>query len=82
VAARLVPAQAKLVLKGGELEMRKAILVSAIILAASTGFVFGTTYQPRVIGTGYLSGWSITHDGEEICSDPYVWEGTREIECD
>jgi len=31
---------------------------------------------------GYLTGWSVTKDGEEICDSPYVWVGTREIECD
>jgi len=30
---------------------------------------------------GYLVGWTITKDGEELCSDPFVWTGTMEIEC-
>lgn len=37
----------------------------------------------QVVGSsGYLMGWEITKDGDEICSDPYVWTATREIECD
>ncbi|HWM47592.1 MAG TPA: hypothetical protein VNR11_11855 [Xanthobacteraceae bacterium] len=30
---------------------------------------------------GYLTDWTITKDGEELCSDPFVWTGTMEIEC-
>ncbi len=33
-------------------------------------------------GTGYLSGWTVTKNGREICYMPYVWAGIREIECD
>jgi hypothetical protein len=33
-------------------------------------------------GTGYLSGWTVTKDGDEICYMPYIWTATREIECD
>jgi len=37
----------------------------------------------QLIGdSGYLLGWSITKDGEEICSDPWMWAGINEIECD
>ena len=31
---------------------------------------------------GYLMEWSVTKDGEEICTGPYVWNATKEIECD
>ena len=33
-------------------------------------------------GTGYAIGWEVTKDGNELCSDPYIWASTREIECD
>lgn len=54
------------------------------------GFIVGTiigniglSYASLVIGDGYLhGGWSVTKDGEEICTDPYVYESSREIECD
>lgn len=37
----------------------------------------------KIVGdSGYLLGFEITHDGETICSDPYVWVDSREIECD
>lgn len=38
----------------------------------------------RVVGeNGYLMGWGIEdQDGNTLCSDPYVWTSTREIECE
>jgi hypothetical protein len=41
-----------------------------------------TALAAGVFGDGYLSGWSVTKDGEEVCSDPSVSTGTKEIECD
>ena len=33
-------------------------------------------------GGGYLTGWDVSKSGETICSDPFVYPGSREIECD
>lgn len=42
-----------------------------------------SAFAAKMVGSnGFLSGWEITKDGEEICSDPYVWVSTKEIECD
>lgn len=55
-----------------------------------SGFVFGVMLGATVSafaahlvgGNGYLIGWDVTVDGEEVCSDPYVWMSTRQIDCD
>jgi hypothetical protein len=66
-----------------ETEMKLALLVAAVMLAASSGFVLGRGYGPSVVGgPGYLSGWTVSVNGREICDDPYIWDSTHEIECD
>jgi hypothetical protein len=45
--------------------------------------VAATAHAAIIAGdSGYLLGWSILKDGEDNCSDPFVWTATREIECD
>jgi hypothetical protein len=50
------------------------------------GLIAGTAFPAAaasIVGrTGYLIGWTVTKDGNEICYMPFVWTGTREIECD
>lgn len=55
----------------------------------SVGFMIGLalgTVVPAaaatLAGSGYLYGWDVTKDGETICYAPYIWSGSREIECD
>jgi hypothetical protein len=63
--------------------MKNLLFAAAIVLLSSTSFVMGGMYGPKLVGgPGYLQGWTITHDGEEICDDPYVWDASKEIECD
>ena len=54
-----------------------------VVVGACLGTV-ASALAARVVGeSGYLHGWSVmSADGEEVCSDPYVWPPTHEIECD
>jgi hypothetical protein len=60
--------------------------MTKMISMLMTGFVLGITvssYAAVVAGSdGYLLGWTVMHDGEEVCTDPWVWKITKEIECD
>ena len=43
----------------------------------------GVALAATIVGSsGYLFGWAVKKDGDEICSSPHVWTATREIECD
>jgi hypothetical protein len=59
---------------------KKSLLIGFIlgILSATSSAVFAV----KVLGNGYLMGWEVTYKGRTICDDPYIWSGTREIECD
>lgn len=49
-----------------------------------TGLLLGFAgpVAAAIVGPRYLLGWSVTKDGDEVCSDPFIWPATREIECD
>ena len=30
---------------------------------------------------GVLRGWSVTKDGKDVCTNPFVWHQRKEIDC-
>jgi len=61
-------------------------LVMGLLLATASNLV---TKEPppitpvaRVVGDdGYLYGWTVEVDGEEVCSDPYVYVSSKVLSC-
>jgi len=60
--------------------MRK--FTTGLIVGLALGTVVPAAAASIVGGTGYLSGWTVTKDGDEVCYMPFIWTATREIECD
>ena len=58
-----------------------AKFIAGLILGTFLSFA-ATSWAAGVFGSGTLSGWTVTKDGEEVCSDPSVDTGSKEIECD
>lgn len=53
-----------------------------LLLGLAFGFAVSAAAANVIGDNGYLMGWDVTVDGETVCSDPYVWVSTSEIECD
>lgn len=60
--------------------MRK--FTTGLIVGLALGTVVPAAAASIVGGSGYLIGWDVTKDGRTICYSPFIWTGTREIECD
>jgi hypothetical protein len=49
------------------------------------GLVLGacaSAYAARCFGDGTAYGWTVTKQGDEVCSDPTIDGASKEIECD
>lgn len=58
-------------------------LGAAAAYALDTGARNEPTPVAKVIGNaGYLFGWTVIYESETVCTDPYVWTATKEIECE
>ncbi len=55
--------------------------IAGIILGIGIG-VAVTSHAAGIFGSGSLRGWTVTKDGEEVCSDPDVDILSKEIQCD
>jgi hypothetical protein len=55
--------------------------IAGVMLGIFIGLA-ATSYAAGVFGSGTLTGWTVVKDGEEVCSDPEVDAGAKEIECD
>jgi hypothetical protein len=44
--------------------------------------ILGSAFAAGVFGSGPLKDWTVTKDGEKVCSDPEVDTLEREIQCD
>jgi hypothetical protein len=54
-------------------------LATGLALASVTAAVAATLEGDK----GYLRGWDVTWgDGKTICSEPFVWPITHQIQCD
>ena len=56
--------------------------VFGLVIGLLLGIAATASAAQLLGGTGYLLGWDVVKDTDTICSDPYIWIGTKEIECD
>jgi hypothetical protein len=56
--------------------------LSGLIIGVVIGSAVGAFAAVIAGDNGYLLGWTVTKDGEQICSDPFICTGINEIECD
>ena len=52
-------------------------LIIGLVLGAGA-----SAYAAGCFGNGTAHGWTVTKDGDEVCSDPDIDNGAKEIQCD
>jgi hypothetical protein len=72
----IVIAPMRLTKRGEMTRFASGLFVGIVIGTAATAYAVGC------FGSGTLSGWTVTKDGEEVCSDPEVDSAGKEIQCD
>jgi hypothetical protein len=59
--------------------------MSRFVVGLIIGLLLGTSvsaYAAGCFGSGSAYGWTVTKDGDEVCSDPDINTSSKEIECD
>lgn len=59
--------------------------MSRFVAGLIIGLFVGTcasAYASGCFGSGSAVGWTVTKDGDEVCSDPDIDTASKEIECD
>lgn len=57
-------------------------MLAGFVIGVSLGLAVSAIAAPMIAGgNGYLFGWSVTYRGKTICDDPFIWAGTKEVEC-
>ena len=51
-------------------------LAFGVVLAGSVAAI-----AAEIVGVGALSGWTVTQDGEEVCTDPVINGVAHTIQC-
>jgi hypothetical protein len=58
-----------------------ARFIAGMMLGIFIGFA-ASSYAAGIFGSGILHGWTVTKDDDEVCADPAVDTGIKEIECE
>lgn len=57
-------------------------LTTGLVLGFVLGAGLTATYAASVFsGAGFLVGWDVLVEGDLVCSDPFIYPATHEIEC-
>jgi hypothetical protein len=59
--------------------------MSRFLAGLIVGLVLGacaSAYAASCFAHGTAHGWTVTKDGDEVCSDPEINDSSKEIECD
>jgi hypothetical protein len=59
--------------------------VTKFIVGLIIGLTIGmtaTAWAAGCFGSGDAEGWTVTKDGDEVCTDPSIDSKSKEIECE